>query len=354
MDKHITLKNILDLYEKEISKNVKNKQRLLNFEKNKMQNINIIYNKLKAEEYYIRRYNIFLIKEPKLRVIMSLEMVDKIINHFITNYALIPKLSKYLDNRNVATRKNLGTEYGIKLIKKYLEKNKKYGRFYILKLDISKYFYNIDHQVLKNMLLDKLTPKEYNMISNIIDSTNAKYINERISKLSDNNPEIPLYYPGKGLPIGNMTSQFLSIYYLSSLDHYIIHDLKLKHYVRYMDDFIIIHHDKEYLSTCLQKIILKLENTFKLQVNLKKTHITNNKEGFVFLGYKFKVVNKKNIVVIRQETFKKIKKKLKEVNYLYDNGYISLEKYFNTISNYSNTFKYGSKLKIKRTIQRYY
>lgn len=105
MDKHITLKNILDLYEKEISKNVKNKQRLLNFEKNKMQNINIIYNKLKAEEYYIRRYNIFLIKEPKLRVIMSLEMVDKIINHFITNYALIPKLSKYLDNRNVATRK---------------------------------------------------------------------------------------------------------------------------------------------------------------------------------------------------------------------------------------------------------
>lgn len=72
-----------------------------------------------------------------------------------------------------------------------------------------------------------------------------------------------------------------------------------------------------YLNVC-KKIILKLENTFKLQVNLKKPHITNNKEGFVFLGYKFKVVNKKNIVVIRQETFKKIKKKLKEVNYLYD------------------------------------
>ena len=131
MDEHINLSCIMELYEKEISKNVRNKQRIYNFERHKMRNINTIIKLLNDENYHIRRYNIFMIKEPKPRVIMSLDMVDKIINHFITRYALIPKLEKYLDMRNVATRKNMGTDYGLKMIKKFIEKNKKYSTFYI-------------------------------------------------------------------------------------------------------------------------------------------------------------------------------------------------------------------------------
>ena len=101
---------------------------------------------------------------------MSLNLVDKLINHYISRTVLIPKLERYLDIRNVGTRKNMGTSYGLKLLKKYLNLNKKYSEFYVLKLDISKYFYTIDYDKLKSMLKDKLDNDEYNIVSKIIDS----------------------------------------------------------------------------------------------------------------------------------------------------------------------------------------
>ena len=123
-------------------------------------------------------YNIFLIKDPKYRVIMSQNIYDKVINHYIAKYILDSKLSKYLDNRNVATRKNMGSSYGIDLLLKYIEKLKRKNQvFYILKLDISKYFYSIDHNVLKSLLKDKLTNEEYNFLDIIISSTNEEYVN---------------------------------------------------------------------------------------------------------------------------------------------------------------------------------
>jgi len=102
---------------------------------------------------------------------MSLNLVYKLINHYISRTVLIPKLERYLDIRNVGTRKNMGTSYGLKLLKKHLNLNKKYGEFYVLKLDISKYFYTIDYDKLKSMLKDKLDNDEYNIVSKIIDST---------------------------------------------------------------------------------------------------------------------------------------------------------------------------------------
>jgi len=255
----INYENIINIYDNEISKNVKHKRKLEIFERSKIQNINTIINILKSNNYNGGEYEIFLISEPKLRIVMSLKVIDKVINHFVTRYILEPKLTKYLDIRNVATRKNMGTDYGIKLIKKYLELNKKHEMFYVLKIDISKYFYSIDHNVLLNMLKDKLSFKEYNLIYNIIISTNKEYINKKINNLKEINKnkyldrikeleEIPIYNYGKGLPIGNLTSQFLSIYYLNELDHYIVHNLKIKYYLRYMDDFILIHHDKKYFK----------------------------------------------------------------------------------------------------------
>ncbi len=253
----INYNNILNIYEKEMCRNVKHKNKLKVFERNKVQNIHTIINILNSNMYDGGKYEIFLISEPKLRIVMSLKIIDKIINHFTTRYILEPKLTKYLDDRNIATRKGMGTDYGIRLIKKYLEMNKKYDTFYSLKIDISKYFYSIDHKVLLGMLKSELDRDEYKLIESIIHSTNQYYVNEQIMHLKNINKNtyhdrlqvldsIPLYSYGKGLPIGNLTSQFLSIYYLNRLDHYIVHDLKIKCYIRYMDDFILIHHDNDY------------------------------------------------------------------------------------------------------------
>lgn len=347
---NVKFQDILQIYEKEIKRNVKNKKKLYNFEKNKFQNLVEVYNDLKNNHYKIEHYNIFLIREPKKRIVMSLNIHDKIINHYVTKFILIPKLEKYLDIRNIATRKNMGTDYGIKLLKKYLELTKKYDNVYVLKIDISKYFYNIDHDILKSMLLKDLTEEEYEIIATIINSTNEKYVHKVIEKYQNNDQSLPNYEQNKGLPIGNLTSQFLSIFYLHSLDHFIIHNLHLKYYVRYMDDIIILSTNKKYLEKCLQIIEERLNNIYKLQVNKKKTKIINAKNGFVFLGYSFQLYNKKTIIKIRQETMKKIKHRIKHVNYLYEDDRINFEKFFATINNYQNSLKFAHNIKIKKYI----
>ena len=353
---NLNVSNLLNIYENEISKNVKNKRKLYDFEINKMQYIEDIIKMLKNGLVGHNHYNIFLIYEPKCRLVMSLSVKDKVINHFITKYVLENSLSKYLDERNVATRKGMGTDYAIKLVKKYINKLKcKYDNFYVLKLDISKYFYSVDHDVLKKLMADKLDIYEYDIISKIIDSTNKIYINETINELKlKNSVDIPLYEYGKGLPIGNMTSQFLSIYYLNKLDHFIVHDLKLKYYVRYMDDFIILDSDLEKLKEAKEKIVEKLEMEYKLKVNGKKTWINNMKYGFSFLGYTYRVINDKTIIRIKRSNIEKIKKRVKKVRYLFDNDKISYYSAFCSIMTYSNCYKFSDNNKIYRIIDRYW
>ena len=356
----VVFSDIVDIYN-EIKKNTRNKKKIYQFEMFKMENLVSIYNKVINDNYIFDKYNIFLVKYPKYRVVMSLNISDKIINHYVARYILINKLDKYLDIRNIATRTNLGRDYGINKVKEYLEHFKKYDKFYILKMDISKYFYSIDHEVLKNMLCNDLDDNEYKIMCNIIDSTNYDYINDTIDKLKNielNSTstrikeinEIPHYNKGKGLPIGNMTSQFLAIYYLYKLDHKIIHDYKLKYFLRYMDDIVIIHNDYNYLVNINNKIEKELNNNFKLKINTKKTMITDNSNGFTFLGYRFRSINNKTIINISNSTRIRIKKRIKEVNYLYKHDKMKLETAFSSINTFLFGFKYGSRLRIRRII----
>lgn len=166
----VNFNDILLIYEKKVKIHTKNKRKVYRFDRFKMENLTRIYDILINDEYKKFKYNIFLIKYPKYRIVMSLDIKDKIINHYITRYILMPKLEKYLDDRNVATRKNFGRDYGIRLVKKYLEYYKSRDNCYVLKVDISKYFYKIDHNVLKSMIRSDLDDVEYELVSMIIDS----------------------------------------------------------------------------------------------------------------------------------------------------------------------------------------
>ena len=185
-DSILDIKVIQKIYSSRVMVNTKNKLKLEKFENNYVSNMIYIKQILEERNYKPGRYNIFLIKEPKYRIIMSQGIYDKVINHYIAKYVLDKKLSKYLDIRNVATRRNMGSSYGIKLIFRYIEKLKrKNSEFYILKLDISKYFYSIDHNVLKELIKDKLTKEEYYFLEKIIDSTDEDYVNNTISNLKN-------------------------------------------------------------------------------------------------------------------------------------------------------------------------
>lgn len=310
----INLENILFIY-KIIHKNTKNKKKLEKFEDYFSINITNIYTTLLNRNYDGGTYNIFTIKEPKERIIMSQGIADKVINHFISYYYLTPLLEPSLIDTNVATRKNKGTNYAIVKLKRYLNEIKNKD-FYILKCDIRKFFYNIDHNVLKNILKRKIKDNDIlSIVYAVIDSSNNYNI----------------YNYGKGLPIGNMSSQILAIYYLNELDHFIKEQLHIKYYIRYMDDFILIHESKEYLKFCLRKIKTLLDR-YKLELN-QKTVIISRKNGLNFLGYKF-ILDKKVVIKIPNKNRRKINKKL---NYLYK---YDINKYYNSLVSYKGYLKY--------------
>lgn len=361
----VNFNDLKKIYEKEIKLHTKNKNKVYRFDRFKMMNLTKIYDILVNDKYHDMKYNIFMIKDPKYRIVMSLDIKDKIINHYLTRYILMPKLERYLDDRNVATRKNKGRDYGIKLVKKYLEYYKSKDNCYVLKMDISKYFYKIDHFVLKDMIKNDLSDNEYKIISMIIDSTNKEYINNKIKELKDKElkyikvrieevKDIPLYEIHKGLPIGNMSSQFLSIYYLNRLDHKIIHHYRLKHYVRYMDDLLIFSDNLNYLKEIKLKLEKELKEVYHLDINKKKTFIINVKHGFNFCGYRFRIINKKTVINISSESLKRVKKRVKEVKYLYECDKITFKQAFSSMNTYYNGFKYGSKRKVRKIVDKFF
>lgn len=283
-DEAITIEHIYSMW-KIIKKTCKNRRKVYYFSLNLNTNLMNIYKSLKNKKYKPGKYRTFMIFEPKPRLVMSQSVYDKIVNHFVTNYYLIPFLESSLIDSNVATRKEKGLSYAMSLLKKYFNKlliNNKDTEIYCLKIDISKYFYSIDHEILLENLKKKILDKDViNLIELIISETNQDYVNNSIIKYNNEyNSDIPLYKEHKGLSIGAMSSQFLAIYYLNDLDHYIKEKLGCKYYIRYMDDFLILDTDKEHLKVIWQRIDEYLKS-LKLKSN-KKSNIYNAVRALIF------------------------------------------------------------------------
>lgn len=299
------IKNI-NLVFNEISQKIHNTKKLEHLKDYRCLYISRIYTMLKNRNYEMEPYNVFNIYEPKKRRIVSLSLQDKIINHLVSKYIILPALSSCLIDSNVASRKGLGTKKGLELAHKYHQSCKsKYGNYYILKCDISKFFQNIDHNILKNKLCKKIKDIDaLNILFKIIDADE------------------------QGLSIGTMSSQTLAIFYLNDLDHYIKETLKIKYYVRYQDDFILLHQSKDYLKYCLQKITEFLKKE-KLTLN-KKTRIYSCNENFLFLD---RTTNGK------YGKYRTVKRRLKKRNYLYKTKAISLSSYASSIISYNYLLK---------------
>ena len=242
----------------EVMKTTRNKNKVILFEQYKMVYIYQIYKDMLNCTYLPSKVNEFIIYEPKKRLIVSQNIYDKIVNHLVSRELLIPYLMSCLIDSNVASRKGKGTSYGRKLYFQYRDiMDKKYFKYYLLKIDIRGYFRHIKHDILKNKIEKRIKDKKaIDLIFKIIDS-----------------------YPD-GCPIGFMTSQIFAIFYLNEIDHFIKEDLKIKYYIRYQDDFLLIHEDKQYLKYCLEKIKIKLAE-IGLEIN-DKTRIYKNNENMNF------------------------------------------------------------------------
>lgn len=360
------IRNIISMYNTRVKINTKNKIKIEKFDEYYVSNITLVKNILDSKNYKPGKYNIFIIKEPKVRLIMSLNIIDKIINHLVCEYLLVDIFDNGLIDTNVATRVNKGTHYGYKKLVKYLNKNIS-NKLYILKFDISKYFFNINHDIVKKIIRTKIKDKDaLNILDNIIDSTDSNYINEEIINLKNNEinriknsnnsnkdklikdiMDIPLYKKGTGFAIGNPVSQAIAIIFLSYLDHYIKEKLNIPFYCRYCDDGILISDNKEYLKYCLKEI-KRIINDYKLELNMKKTRIYSIDNDFEFIGFRFIRKNNKLLIKVKNQTKRKFKRKLKVLNKLYINGIINYDTLNQVKVSYLGHLKYGNCNKLIR------
>lgn len=259
---------------------------IIKFRNNFDVNISLLREELLSGKYKPSKYRKFIIKRPKERLISAAAFRDRIVHHAIINICE-DRFEKNLIDQCCACRKSKGTDHAVNIAKSF--RNPWY-----LKLDIHKYFNSIQHaQLLK--VLTRLF-KDNRLLS----------LFELIIKSYSTSE-------GKGLPIGNLTSQYFANTFLSSLDHYIKETLKCKEYVRYMDDFVLCGASKQQLKDWLEKIKIKLE---EIGLCLNNPILNRLSHGFPFLGYRFSYGNVRLSLRIK----KNFRERLKQANYNADYG----------------------------------
>ena len=278
----------------EVCTNTKNITKRTKFKEYKCIYITKVYNTLKNQQYVVGKPSVFYIKEPKLRRIVSQNMYDKIVNHLVSRYILYPAIFPCLVDENCSSVPNKGRSYALNLFyKAYRNMKNKYDIFYILKCDVKSYFGSINHDRLKEKVKRRIKDKlALKIVFDIIDSDEV------------------------GLSIGFMSSQILGIFYLNDLDHFIKEKLGIKYYVRYQDDFLLFHENKDYLKYCQKEINVFLESEM-LKLN-PKSRIFKNTNNFIYLG-----CNRYGIY----SNYRNVGRKMKRRKYLYEKGDIPLRSY---------------------------
>jgi len=289
-------------------KGKRGKREVINFELNLSQNLCDLQRQFEERSYLPKGYTEFKVYEPKERVIFAPDYSDRVVQHCLCDNILQPVLERRLIYDNSACRIGKGTHFSIYRLSEFL------GRFYkehkcdgyFLKCDIRKYFYSINKSVLKAKLAKVfIEPDILNLICRIIDSY----------EVSD----------GIGLPLGNQASQWFALYYLDSVDRLIKERLRIKYYTRYMDDFILIYHDKDYLRYCLKEIKIHCENFLGLELN-EKTQIFPLRNGVNYLGWHFYLTETGKVIrKLKNSSKKRIKGKFRLLQHKYSNGEIDFD-----------------------------
>ncbi len=286
-DKYLTYDNLMKAHK--LSRKGKNLRReVVLFDLKQEEYIQWIYEQLKTEKYQHGGYRIFIITIPKERKVQASRYIDRIVHRWVVDNFLKPYFETQFINTTYACIKNRGMHRATLDVQKAMRHCKnKWQDYYILKMDVAKYFQNIDKDILFKILKRKIKDKKLlNLMWKII--------------YSEESP--------KGMPIGNYTSQTLANIYLNEVDQYAKNELKCKYYFRYMDDTIILLKTKQEAIIVLEKIRKFLKEKLELELN-SKTQIFKSKQGVNFCGYKINEYRLK----IRTRGKKSLKDKVKKL-----------------------------------------
>ncbi|WP_163209719.1 RNA-directed DNA polymerase [Bacteroides sp. 519] len=289
----------------------------LAFEVDVEENLLELWREINNGRYKISPAIAFVVDNPVKREVFAANFRDRIVHYFLM-HRLKPHFEKEFIFDSYACRPNKGTLFGINRIKKFIARcsNSYTKDCYILKCDISGFFMNIDRDILWRMLKDFIEKHEVEDKKMVLqlteqvvlhDPTTDCYINGGVkqwqgvpknkSLFGTNGKPMPgtrdkqlklNFTESKGLPIGNLTSQWFGNFYLNALDHYVKNALGICYYGRYVDDFIVIHEDKEYLKSLVDKVEKFLKNKLELELHPKKRYMQHYSKGVTFLGAKIR------------------------------------------------------------------
>lgn len=300
------------------------------FSASALDGINRLIEQLKNKTYRISPYTEFKVYEPKERVIQTTSFKDKVIQHSLCDNVILPKLGEVFIFDNCAGQKGKGTLLGLDRLRDQMKAfHRRYGfDGFILKCDITKFFYNISHQQLKDIVEYHFSydPDICWLCNLFIDSTD-----------------------GKGIPLGNQINQGFALLYLDGMDKLIKTELGVEYYGRYMDDFYLIHPDKDYLKYCLE-VITEYLKTLDLTLN-GKTQIFPFKNGVNYLGFHTYVApGGKVIRKLKNQNKRNAQRKYLKMAKLVASGVLPADKFSASYNAWKNHISHGNCYQLSKSM----
>lgn len=324
----ISIENLLEAW-KEFIIGKKNKKDVQEFSLSLMDNIFSLHEELFNHTYNHGGYQAFKINDPKPRDIHKASVRDRLLHHAIYRI-LYPFFDKTFVSDSYSCRNRKGTHKASNRFREFAYKVSKNNTqtCWILKCDIRKFFANINHEILSNILREYIPDKDIIwLLENVISSFNSGVL------------EV-------GLPLGNLTSQLFVNIYMNKFDQFMKHELKAKYYIRYADDFVVFSENKEWLERQVSCIGNFLDNELKLELHPNKISIKTLFSGVDFLG----MINFSDYRILRTKTKRRMMKKILEKRELLDKKLISEELFSQSLQSYLGMLGHCRGHKIAREI----
>lgn len=344
-DRICSFENLLAAY-REAARDKRYRNEVIVFGFRLEENLLDIQRELREQLYTVGNYREFYVHYPKPRLVMALGFRDRIVQ-----WAIYRQINPFVDKRFIqhsyGCRKDKGTLAAAECLLNWVQlisRKPDASDWVIIKGDVSKYFYRVDHDVIMNIYSD-ITDDEWFLwlMGTIINNPDLPFGLPEGVAIDDCPREARLY--DVGMPIGNLTSQETANIYLDRLDQFVKHVLRQHYYVRYMDDFIIIARRKD-AQTILDNITEYLKKELQLTVS-PKSRILPVRQPCEFVGYMVSPYGLR----LRKKTTKHIKHALKHIAELYAAGAIDFDTAFQTVSSYHGMTKHCHGYNLRRWIE---
>ena len=328
----------------------------LKFEYNLEENLLKLLSELRERTYAPGRSIRFIVTKPKPREIFAADFRDRVVHHLLVN-ELAPHAEKRFTHDSYACRPGKGTHRAVGRLRKFIRSaGDKNQELHYLQLDIKTFFPSIDQKILFS-IAERLI---WRVAKNIEWAGEMTWLSRRIifhnaaanyyykgkpelKKLIPPEKSLVGRQPGRGLPIGNYTSQFFANLYLNELDQFIKRDLRCRNYVRYVDDLVLVHADKSDFDGWTERINDFLKNKLALRLNEKKIRARPVASGIDFLGYFIKA----DYVLVRRAVVRRLHKRLFAPASPTDVPTENRELLLQTISSYFAHFKFADSWRLR-------